>query len=772
MPRIPGLSAALVALASFALASAALAQSAGDFRSVSSGDWSAPATWERFDGFNWVAAGSSPSAVSAGSIVVRAPHDVTLGIAASIDQTTIEAGASLEVLAGGSLVVGDGAGTDLEVFGRLGNMGSVTVSGTASLTFEDGAHYVHRHAGVPGAIPPATWDPGSLCEIAGFTTNTTPPANLGQAFGSFTWNCPAQSGAINLGGALSTIHGQLRVVSTGTGSVRLAANGSFTTTVGGDFVQDAGTFVLTSATGDIVLQVNGNLQQTFGTLDLQLAGAGGQSELRVRGNVSLGGTLKRSGSATPKLVLNGPGATQTLGSAIPIGAGVWLEVAPGATARLITNLFMAAFTTTTVAGSLDGGNGVLTAHTVTVANGGTLRLGLGGLVQGTGGTLNVQSGGRLEALGRDIHMGASISGSVNVAGALLMQGGTLSFAGGANPVNVSNGGVLDLGTGVITLGTGTMNVFAGGTLRCGTGVVDAVGAASFFLNAGATLTTANPAGLSIFGASGSVQTPTRVFSSGARYTYDGVTVQITGTGLPATVRSLRVASGDSVIALSNVTADSGVVVASGALVTDGITLGSRTPLRVGNGGALVNNSAGTLVLGAGLINDGSVSLNGSGPGCGDFDAVRVRSETAGIAQPWSGTGTFDLFDLDVQDQSCAPGLVVVRDGTDAGGNSGWAFGGCTADAPPAIATTLALAPPAPNPARGQARVRMTLPREGRVSLELLDVTGRRVRALDRGTLSAGTHDVTLDLRGLAPGVYRVRMMHGDASHARTLVVTR
>lgn len=772
MPRPPGLSAALAALLTLALPFAAHAQSAGDFRSAASGDWSAPATWQTFDGVAWQAAVAVPTAVTAGTVVVRAPHALTLGIAANTDQTTLEFGASLEVLAGGSLVVADGAGNDLEVFGSLGNAGSVTRAGAATLTFEDAARYSHRHASVPGAIPPAAWDPGSLCEIVGYTTNTTPPSNLGQAFGTFSWNCPAQTGAINLGGALATVNGDLRVLSTGTGSLRLAANGAFTTNVAGDFVQDAGTFALTSATGDIVLQVNGDLLQSGGVLDLQLAGAGGQSELRVRGDVGLGGTLRRSGSATPRLVLNGPGDTQTLASALPLGAGVWLDVASGATVRLTTNLLMASFTTTTVAGSLDGGGGVLTVHTLTVANGGVVRLGLGGLAQSGSGTLNVQTGGRLEALGRDIHMVSSVSAAVNVAGTLLMQGGDLSFAGGANPVSVSLGGVLDLGGGVVTMGSGAMNVFAGGTLRCGTGVVDAVGAASFTLNAGATLATANPGGLSIVGASGSVQTPLRAYSTGARYVYDGATVQITGTGLPSVVRSLRVASGDSVIALTSVTADSGIVVAAGALVFDGTTLTSRTPFRVNSGGALVNNSAGTLVLGAGLTNDGTVSLNGSGPGCGDFDALRVRAPVAGVSQPWDGSGTFDLFDLDVQDQSCAPGLVIVRDGTDAGGNTGWTFGGCTAGAPTAPAAAIALSAPAPNPARGSARVRLTLPREARVTLELLDVTGRRVRTLIRGVLDAGAHDRTLDLHGLAPGVYRVRLRESGASQVRPLVLTR
>jgi hypothetical protein len=75
------------------------------------------------------------------------------------------------------------------------------------------------------------------------------------------------------------------------------------------------------------------------------------------------------------------------------------------------------------------------------------------------------------------------------------------------------------------------------------------------------------------------------------------------------------------------------------------------------------------------------------------------------------------------------------------------------------ATELALRPPTPNPGDGRSlSVEFVLPSAGAARLELLDVTGRRVRALDVGGLGPGRH--LLDLTGARPlhaGLYFVRL---------------
>ncbi|HEY6866620.1 MAG TPA: T9SS type A sorting domain-containing protein [Candidatus Eisenbacteria bacterium] len=60
--------------------------------------------------------------------------------------------------------------------------------------------------------------------------------------------------------------------------------------------------------------------------------------------------------------------------------------------------------------------------------------------------------------------------------------------------------------------------------------------------------------------------------------------------------------------------------------------------------------------------------------------------------------------------------------------------------------TLALAPPAPNPARGSTLLAFTLPHEMVAHLALFDVNGRRVRTLVEGMTPAGEHVSSWDLR--------------------------
>ena len=73
---------------------------------------------------------------------------------------------------------------------------------------------------------------------------------------------------------------------------------------------------------------------------------------------------------------------------------------------------------------------------------------------------------------------------------------------------------------------------------------------------------------------------------------------------------------------------------------------------------------------------------------------------------------------------------------------------------------LALAPPAPNPARGTLRFAFDLPRAMRVRLDVLDVQGRVVAALAAGDLGPGRHERVWDsstARGRAAGLYFVRL---------------
>jgi len=61
---------------------------------------------------------------------------------------------------------------------------------------------------------------------------------------------------------------------------------------------------------------------------------------------------------------------------------------------------------------------------------------------------------------------------------------------------------------------------------------------------------------------------------------------------------------------------------------------------------------------------------------------------------------------------------------------------------------------------------------GPVAIEMHDARGRRVKTLLRETCPAGAGSVRLDTRGLASGVYFVRMVSAAQQTTRKITVVR
>lgn len=79
-------------------------------------------------------------------------------------------------------------------------------------------------------------------------------------------------------------------------------------------------------------------------------------------------------------------------------------------------------------------------------------------------------------------------------------------------------------------------------------------------------------------------------------------------------------------------------------------------------------------------------------------------------------------------------------------------------------------PPAPNPAHSGAVLRFDLPAQARVSVDLLDVMGRRVKTLaDRTPFAAGRWAIPLTRGRLPSGLYFVRLQAGAVIATRRLV---
>ena len=102
------------------------------------------------------------------------------------------------------------------------------------------------------------------------------------------------------------------------------------------------------------------------------------------------------------------------------------------------------------------------------------------------------------------------------------------------------------------------------------------------------------------------------------------------------------------------------------------------------------------------------------------------------------------------------------------------------DVPPDVpdaSTLLSLRPPQPNPSSGTTAVQFALPSGGRAHLDVLDITGRRVRVLEEGALSPGTHramwDGTDDGGRLLPaGIYFLRLESPNGTFTQKVVRIR
>ena len=86
------------------------------------------------------------------------------------------------------------------------------------------------------------------------------------------------------------------------------------------------------------------------------------------------------------------------------------------------------------------------------------------------------------------------------------------------------------------------------------------------------------------------------------------------------------------------------------------------------------------------------------------------------------------------------------------------------------AAELSLRVAGPNPARGAARLALSLPAAGAARLDVVDALGRTVAVLHDGELAAGAATFVAD--GLAAGVYTARLRAGEAAQSVRFTVLR
>jgi hypothetical protein len=203
------------------------------------------------------------------------------------------------------------AGTTGSVDGFLRNRATITTTGV--LTFNNGGTYEHDYTNNQGTVPTSTWSAGSTCKFIGYTSNTTAPAGLNQAFHHVEWNCPSQTDNLNLTGGLTDINGDFRMVSSGSGQLRLSSTANTTINIDGDMIQSGGELALKSGNGNqTTINVGGDFIQTGGSMDGNRSDTG-TSLIRLVGNFERTGSgdITTSG-LSPNMTISFVGSTQSI----------------------------------------------------------------------------------------------------------------------------------------------------------------------------------------------------------------------------------------------------------------------------------------------------------------------------------------------------------------------------------------------------------------------------------------------------------------------------
>ena len=528
-----------------------MAQTSGDYRSISTGAWSDKTIWQKFNGTSWVSATSAPSSTQ-GVITIQSGHTVTVTANVTVDQVMVSAGSTL-TLGAVALTVANGAGPDLEISGTLNmSAGSLTINTSAQVV-------------ISGTMNMNT---GSPAINAG-----------GQVVISGTMNMNAGGLTINTGGQVA-ISGTMNK---NAGSLTINTSAQVAISNGGTYNFNGGTQSATGWTvnngGTYVHNVNG--------ITIPTAIWGPSSTLKITGVTSsnVTGTYQDFGN----VIFDCPNAngyprefTDDLKSiagdftVLRTGVyGIWLQKNTTATP-------------VTISGNYLQSGGIV--HMGSSANFSWNVMGNFTLVSGTfyqtdsSGSVTLNVHGTFSIAGGNFsHCNSSSiagTGTVNLYGNYIMTGGVQAGSSSLPSCGIVNFSAS--GTQSFIRSAGLManqmsfTVKGGATLDLANYIIP--GGGIFTVEAGGGLIIGSTNGITLSGSSGNVQiSGVRSFSTGGNYTYAGTTAQVTGNGLPGTVNNLTFNNPNNVTLTSNVSITNILSLMAGKVITNNRTLHLSNP---------------------------------------------------------------------------------------------------------------------------------------------------------------------------------------------------
>ena len=229
--------------------------------------------------------GSAPAGFTGGDVfVIQNGHSMTTSATWSISGT----GSKLWIENGGALTA----------------TSAVTLATATTFQIDAGGTYVHNNTAAYGqTIFQGKEDFAAASTVILNNSSSTGPSAV--AFGNLTVNFTSDPGAaVNCGGGVTTINGNLTIQSTSVREFRLTASTNLILNLGGDLDISGGVPEPGKRAAAPAINIGGDVSLSAGVLDL---GTGsGASTLTVSGNFDQsGGTLQRSGSNSRTLNVGG-----------------------------------------------------------------------------------------------------------------------------------------------------------------------------------------------------------------------------------------------------------------------------------------------------------------------------------------------------------------------------------------------------------------------------------------------------------------------------------
>jgi len=268
-------------------------------------------------------------------------------------------------------------------------------------------------------------------------------------------------------------------------------------------------------------------------------------------------------------------------------------------------------------------------------------------------------------------------GTINVSGNFEMTDGTITETNTGSGAIIFNGTSEQIFSKTLGSITNTINftISTNAILNFGTSVLDG-SSGTFTLSSAATLITANANGISSAGATGSIQTTGRSYSSLANYIYNGISPQITGvfatTPTASSVNNLTINNNTGLALSQSLTVNGAAAFTNGALILNGNGLTLNNTVSTGTGSITGSSTSDLSIVGNNTPGMTLPPVNGvlrnfTLNKIGTTNSVNASSS---LTTDISGAASFNsgqlntIYDITINGSAvCGSGLINASGGT-------------------------------------------------------------------------------------------------------------